>query len=160
MANMSAFQANDESSILSARTKLIMFCTPLGVFYYGESMTAEFDGFEGNICTGRAALESGGWISETRIPKQCLECLERALEDETAFVIEKDQYLDAVQKLGGLAVVDPEWHSMWRSTTMRVPEEGWTREFEVARGFDDMSGQSYVDGTETEVQSIFLSCDN
>lgn len=123
-------------------------------------MSAEFDGYEGNICTGRAAISTGGWISETRIPKQCLECLERALEDGDALVIEKDQYLDAIQKLGGLAVVDPDRAGMWRSTTMRTPEEGWTREFELARGFDDATGQSYVDGTEVEVQSVFLTCDN
>jgi hypothetical protein len=36
MANMSAFQANDESSILSARTKEIMFkdSIPWGLFVY------------------------------------------------------------------------------------------------------------------------------
>lgn len=123
-------------------------------------MSAEFDGFDGEVCTGRAAIDKDGWISEARIPKQCRECLERSIEDGTALVIEKDQYLDAIQHLGGLAVVDPDAADMWRSTTMRVPEEGWTREFEVARGFDDMSGQSYVDGTEVEVRSVFLTCDN
>lgn len=123
-------------------------------------MSAEFDGFNGEICTARATVDANGWIGETRIPKQCLECLGRALQDETALVIEKNQYLDAVQKLGGIAVFDPENASMWRSTTMRMPEEGWTREFELAVGFDDAEGQSYSDGTETEVSSVFLTCDN
>ena len=123
-------------------------------------MSAEFDGFEGKVCTGRAAVDSNGWISEARIPKQCLECLDHALDDEAALVIEKDQYLDAIQRLGGLAVFDPTDADMWHSTTMRVPEDGWMREFEIARGFDDMSSQSYIDGTEVEVQSVFLTCDN
>lgn len=123
-------------------------------------MSAGFDDFEGNICTGRTAIESQGWISETRIPKQCLECLDRSLESGDALVIERDQYLDAIQKIGGLAVVDPDNANMWRSTTMRAPEEGSIREFEFARGFDDASGQSYASGTEVEVTSVFLTCDN
>jgi hypothetical protein len=35
MANMSAFQANDASSILAARTKII--CRPMTAYYFGLS---------------------------------------------------------------------------------------------------------------------------
>ena len=123
-------------------------------------MSAEFDGFEGEICTGRAAIDVEGWISDAKIPEQCRECLERALKTETAIVIESNHYIDAVQRLGGLAVFNPVDAAMWQATTMRVPGQGWTREFEVAQGFDDMEGQSYEFGTETEVKSILFSCDD
>ena len=82
-----------------------------------------------------------------------------ALGDNTALVIQRDHYLDAVQYVGGLVAMDPGSVDRWRSTTMRLPEQGWTREFEIAQGFD-IRGQSYVDGTETEVQSVFFTCDN
>jgi len=123
-------------------------------------MSAEFDGFEGKICTGRAAVDADGWIVESNIPEQCRECLDRAVEDKTALVVERNQYIDAIQHLGGLAVFNPIDADMWQSVTMRVPEEGWTREVEEASGFDDLKGQSYKNGTETVVKSLFFTCDN
>jgi len=104
-------------------------------------------------------------ISEANIPEACMRCIQRALEEPenpavTIAVTDTfDRSLAVAREYIG-EDLDADEFDKWQDISLTPPGEGVVRHGLMESGFDlgKPYGQSYVDGTESEVTDLTFNC--
>lgn len=117
------------------------------------------------ICPARAVEHDpdSGMISEANLPAACLSCIERAREDSRSSVATVDTFeqgLARAREYVGDQELPADEFDRWASTMMYDPGKGPARRALIEYGFDlgRGYGQSYIDGSETEVTELDFDC--